>query len=180
MAICLVNSGIINLGIQQFESAPISLGIASGAFAPISLGILDSISEPINPLAAHVGGGGVLIYCTPPTGNVIVKEYETQVSTSLTGTYINYNRSFHPHNINLIKNFPFGVDLYFRIRALSPTGLASNWVQVRRGIPQLQTEILRISAISGSSIPEGAKFITRDKADRLSGFKALTAISITG
>lgn len=138
-----------------------------------------AISEPVNPLGAHVGGGSVLIHCEEPVVG-IADQYEIQVGETLAGNYFTYNRSKFYHNIALLKNLPYGNSLYFRIRAITVNQEISNWVQVKRGVPQLQTATIQIKSISGSSITENAKFITLDNADRLSGFMALQAINITG
>lgn len=171
---CKTSEGILNVGIGgDVASVPLNVGIASGAQVLLTtLGIeAQSSSDPILPLAAHIGNGAVMLTWIPPLSGQ-PSFYEINCSTSLNGTYFPYNRSIFKNPIGLINNFPFDRTMYFRIRAGTEDGNYSNWVQAKLGILQKQSTVMRVKGPAGSTVVSGAKVAILDGVDRLAGFFA--------
>lgn len=173
---CQITEGILEAGISgAISGVQVTAGIASGAQVSLTTaGITGQLAGlPGLPLAAHIGNGSILFAWLPAVGQI--DYYEINFSTNLTGVYQAYGRSIFKENnsgLGLISNFPFGRDLYFRIRAATEDGSFSDWVQVKLGILQKQTTQMRVRGPEGSIVVSGARVAMLDGVDRLAGFFA--------
>jgi hypothetical protein len=134
-----------------------------------------AISEPINPMAAHLGAGVVQLYTEPPVSGEL-DVYEVQCAISLAGPYSFVMNRFFNKKDAVLYGFAIGLNAYLRIRARDTEGNYSNWVQVKRAIVNTPLVGVTCRCIKGSVIPEGAVFSVTKKPDRIAGLVAAQTI----
>ena len=136
------------------------------------------VTDPINPIAAHIGGGVVQVYVDPQDESLVaVAKYEVTCAMTIDGTYYAFSNRFFSGRDGYIYGFPVGKTVYLRIRAIGADGSLSDWVQVVLGTASKPTTVMQLTAISGSTIPEGAVFVSQKDSHRLYGFKAVSEIT---
>lgn len=154
-----INAGIEDFGFGQQYLIPISAGIKKSWLAQVDGGVATvSIGPPGNPLVVHIGQGALLFQWDATTQ--AVKEYQVQASLSLASGY----RDFwvfpggNSSSGGMAYNVPIGITAYFKIRAVHVTGLASSYVQVKRGLLAYPTFDMQVTAINGTVIPANSIF----------------------
>jgi hypothetical protein len=136
------------------------------------------ISEPQNPVAAHIGSGVVQIHVEPPLTGVVLK-YQVQTSFDLAGPYVQYSSSEFKSKDGFVLNVPLGKPVYMQVRAIGVDYSASQWVQIRAGAISKPTVRMECIAPRGSLIPKGSIFCVPKLPGRLLGFVALEDINFT-
>lgn len=186
---CGVSRAIVSFGIyaRVYSVAPVRFGIAVTSSAPLTFGIVsDTPSEPRNPLACYLSGGNVLVVWDKSLTGV-VDHYQIWVADNLDGPYDNFGNDFFaptPDNFTvqrgIVQNLPpIGASAWFQIRAVSPSGLVSDWVQVNKGVVSKPQTVMRCTAPTDSVINAGARFITNDISNRLIGFMTADELNFT-
>lgn len=134
-------------------------------------------SQPVNPLAVHMGNGAMLVtWGAPLTGQA--SEYEIWASNSLTGNYYKFSNGEFELTHGVLNNLPVNTTVYLKIRAKSPTGQYSPYAQFRAGQINYPTIKMKLKSVSGSVISAGSVFSKQVSGSRLLAFKALSEISI--
>lgn len=184
---CGVSRGVISFGVHErrFASAPLSFGVYEGLSTPVELGVNDGTPEPpVNPIGAYLGGGMVLI-SWDVSPSEFVSYYQIWVSDEVDGTYGNFGNDKFPadqtktRNQGIIQNIPpVGGYVYAKIRAISFSNKASDWVQVSLGVLSKPRTLMRCTAPTNSNIPAGARFAVRHASGRLIGFQAVDDVDI--
>jgi len=129
------------------------------------------ISEPINPMAVHLGGGVVQLYTEPPVSGEL-DSYEILCARALDGTYESVSNKFSTNRDAFLYGFSFGTNAYIRIRAIGTDGSESAWVQVKRAVASKPYIGMTCRCIEGSTIPAGAVFAVPKRPDRIQGVVA--------
>jgi hypothetical protein len=129
------------------------------------------ISQPINPLAVHIGSGVIQLYVLPPASGTL-RRYEIQCAFAMAGPYQSYSNWFFTDKDAYIYGFAIGRNVYVRIRAIDVDGSVSEWEQAKLGLIQTVEVLAECSCIEGSRIPEGARFVIHKRPDRLVGLVA--------
>jgi hypothetical protein len=135
-----------------------------------------ALSKPLNVLTRNCGNGSLEVqWDAPLTGTV--DEYEIYISTSLGGTYT----KAHHETIDSAKtwwrlrNIPFGLTIYTKVRGVEADGTAGDWSDV--GLDAECSKaigIVRFSGPVGDRIPAGAEFVSTADTE-LIGLKTLEA-----
>jgi hypothetical protein len=130
-----------------------------------------AISEPINPMAVHLGAGVLQLYVETPVSGTLGR-YEVSCSRALNGVYEGCAQRFFSQKDACLYDFTLGSDAYLRIRAIGTDGSASDWVQVKRGVASKPYIGMTCRCIEGSLIPAGAIFAIPKRPDRIVGIVA--------
>ncbi len=134
------------------------------------------ISNPVDPIAAHLGGGIVQVFSGyPVSGNF--DRFEVQVSMTLAGPYQLFSNRTFKNRDGWIYGFPVGGTAYLQIRAIAVDGSVSDWVQVKKAILNKIRVRMSAKAIQGSRISESAVFVTRKAENRLLAFRSLEEVN---
>lgn len=134
-------------------------------------------SVPQNVLAAHVGGGAVLLQWQYPATGTPVK-YEVWAGIALTGTYTLLPNGTFTELCGYVRNVPLGDNVYFQVCAINAAGEASNFAQASRGAFDYPTFMARVKAVKNSVIPAGSVFVVIDKSHRLIAVQAVEEIIV--
>lgn len=135
-----------------------------------------AISEPINPLVAHLGAGVLQLRVENPVSGTLAR-YEIRCARALAGPYSSYSSRFFTLNDAFIYGFAIGLTAYIQVRAIGTDGSESDWVQARLGQIQTCEVMAECSCIAGSRIPAGAMFVVPKMPDRLAGLVAVNEIN---
>lgn len=128
------------------------------------------ISEPVNPIAAHIGGGIVQVYVEfPVTG--ILRYFEVRVGSSLSGPYQYFGNRRFKHKDGWIYGFTPTTVIYMQIRAVATDGSTSDWVQVKKAVLNKVRVIMQVRALQGSVLEENAVLVTPKVENRLLAFR---------
>lgn len=129
------------------------------------------ITVPINPMAAHMGGGIIQVYADFPVSGEL-KHFEVRVAKELAGPYQLFGNRFFKNKDGWLYGFAVGSGtVYMQIRSVGIDGSFSDWVQVKKAILNKPIVIMRLEAIQGSMIAENAMFVTPKVGGRTLAFR---------
>lgn len=128
------------------------------------------ISVPINPMAAHIGGGIIQVYAEFPASGEL-KHFEVRVSKNLAGPYQLFGNRTFTQKDGWIYGFPVGGIAYMQIRSVGVDGSFSDWVQVKKAILNKILVIMKLEAIQGSVLAENALLVTPKVGGRTLAFR---------
>lgn len=129
------------------------------------------ISEPVNPIAAHVGGGIVQVYVGFPTTGTL-RYFEVRVGAAVAGPYQYFGNRRFKHKDGWIYGFTPTTVIYMQIRAVDVDGSASDWVQVKKAVLNKVRVIMRVRAIQGSALEQDAVLVIPKVENRLLAFRS--------
>lgn len=135
-----------------------------------------AISNPVDPIAAHVGGGIIQVFAGFPVSGEF-NYFEVRVSTALAGPYQLFGNRTFKHRDGWIYGFPVGGTAYMQIRAVAIDGSMSDWVQVKKAILNKIRIRMQCRAIQGSILSAGAVLVTRKVENRLLAFRAESEVT---
>jgi hypothetical protein len=134
-----------------------------------------AVSNPINPIAAHVGSGVLQIKVENQVG---VARYELMFSDELNGTYYEFSNNSFTGNDGFVYGFPIGLSVFAKIRAIGEDETESDWVQVKRAQYSNPQVNMIVTGIVGTVIPAGSVFTCQKNKERLYGFRFLDEVTI--
>lgn len=173
-------TGPFDIGSNVYPSwhVPFSVDFAEQWSVSGSVGFETPVcSQPVNPLAVHIGNGAMLVtWGEPLTGQA--SSYEVWASSSLNGNYYKFSNGEFNLTHGLLNNLPVQATIYLKIRAKSPNGQYSPYAQFRPGRVNYPTVKMKVKSVSGSIISSGAIFSKQISGSRLLALKALSEISI--
>lgn len=171
--------GIIPYGAGVVTDFAAELGIPRTTDFEAELGIpTPTIADPTAALAANLGQGSMLIQWLHPEPE-LVSYYEVYGSVFDGGPYTKLQHGEFKVLHGIIHNVPMASQIYLQIRAVGFNLAVSNFVPVRQGKFQSPSVRCSVRAISGSTIPAGAIFVSRDEeTGRLVGLRAEQNITI--
>lgn len=172
--------GIIPYGAGIEIDFSATLGIPETTDFPATLCIpTPTIADPTAALAAHLGQGTLFIQWLHSEPE-LVDYYEVYGSAFDGGPYTKLQHGEFRILHGLLHNIPMGVQVYLQVRAVGLNGAVSNFTPVKQGKFQMSSVRCAVRAISGSTIPAGAIFVSKDEeTGRLIGLKAEADIAIS-
>lgn len=169
-----------DIGANVYASweVPLSVSFAHNWTTPGSVGFVPIVcSAPVNPLAAHIGNGAMLVtWDAPLTGQA--SAYEIWGSSLLAGNYYKFSNGEFNLTHGVLNNLPVQTEVYLKIRAKSPTGNYGPFAQFRPGSVNYPTVKMKVRSVSGSIISAGSVFTKQISGSRLLALKALSEITI--
>lgn len=143
--------------------APFTVRIGSSTTAPFTVQIAETaIEPPEDVLAYHLGQGAVIVTWTHPDEEA-VDYYQTEVALASGGPYFGMIGGQTSNIRTVLRNLPLGRTVYIRVRAIGLNGTISSYVSAKLARLQTIEASFEVSAISGSSIPNAAKFALNDQ-----------------
>jgi len=167
----------LGFGVSVKTEVPIDIIGPTGPTGPTGP---DIPSGELIALAAHLGGGVVMIHVPSPYPQPSgFSRYEVKISPELDGNYTKFsNFTFHFREGHLVGLPVLGNSIYMQIRMIFRDNTASEWVQVRKGIINNPTVDVSITSVSGSKIPKGEIFTSRKDNTRIFAFRTQEEIKI--